>query len=73
MSQHSCFGRLALVHAGKSLPLEVLRSAAGHYIGTRDAGALSRGSRPSIFATRPRPETPSLGAAGGGWTQRLDP
>jgi hypothetical protein len=29
-------GLLALAYVGKSLPLQVLRSAAGHYIGTFD-------------------------------------
>ena len=29
-------GRLALEHCGKRLPLQVLRSAAGFYIGTMD-------------------------------------
>ncbi|CAB5670205.1 Uncharacterised protein [Delftia tsuruhatensis] len=38
-------GQLALKYAGKSLPLEVLPSAAGHYIGTCDAhGPVSRES-----------------------------
>ena len=36
MFQQSSFGHLALIYAGKHLPLEVLHSAAGHYIGTRD-------------------------------------
>ncbi|RMR22715.1 hypothetical protein ALP90_02178 [Pseudomonas amygdali pv. ulmi] len=46
MSQQATFGQLALIHCGKLLPLEVLQSAAGHYIGTRDIeGPVSRESR----------------------------
>src|SRR3546814_13004524 len=45
MSQQASFGHLALTYAGSFLPLEVLHSAAGHYIGTRDAqGPVSRES-----------------------------
>ncbi|SDC40453.1 hypothetical protein SAMN05192589_102120 [Paracidovorax valerianellae] len=44
-SQPTRFGCLALAYAGKYLPLQVLHSAAGHYIGTRDAeGPVSRES-----------------------------
>jgi len=40
------FGQLASTYCGKFLPLEVLQSAAGHYIGTRDTeGPVSRESR----------------------------
>ena len=40
------FGQLASAYCGKFLPLEVLQSAAGHYIGTRDTkGPVSRESR----------------------------
>src|SRR3546814_20265824 len=46
MSQQASFGQLALTYCGKFLPLEVLQSAAGHYIGTRDTeGPVSRESR----------------------------
>jgi len=46
MSQQASFGQLALIQHGKFLPLEVLHSAAGHYIGTRDSeGYVSRESR----------------------------
>ena len=49
MSQQASFGQsghLALIHCGKFLPLEVLHSAAGHYIGTRDTeGPVSLESR----------------------------
>ncbi len=38
-------GYLSLVHTGKRLPLDVLHSAAGHYIGTADRkGPVSRES-----------------------------
>lgn len=45
MSHKAYFGQLALTYCGKFLPLEVLQSAAGHYIGTRDTeGPVSRES-----------------------------
>ena len=61
MFRQSSFGHLALIYAGKHLPLEVLHSAAGHYIGTRDIeGPVSRES-----AEYPEPaeliEKPPLG------------
>lgn len=40
-----CIGYLAQVYTGKRLPLNVLHSAAGHYIGTADEdGPVSRES-----------------------------
>lgn len=67
MSRQCPFGHIALVYAGTFLPLEVLRSAAGHYIGTRDAeGPVSRESTEyfrSVEAARRALET-------GSWTQR---
>ncbi|MAY27023.1 MAG: hypothetical protein CMK02_12100 [Polycyclovorans sp.] len=63
-------GLLALAYVGKSLPLQVLRSAAGHYIGTfDDDGPVSRESVeyfPSHEAARHALET-------GAWTQRQYP
>ena len=63
-------GLLALAYVGKSLPLQVLRSAAGHYIGTfDDDGPVSRESVkyfPSNEAARHALET-------GAWTQRQYP
>ncbi len=45
MSHRSPVGHLAQTYTGKRLPLEVLLSAAGHYIGTRDeVGPVSRES-----------------------------
>ena len=70
MFQQSPFGHLALIYAGKHLPLEVLHSAAGHYIGTRDIeGPVSRESaeyfRSSAAAQRALDR--------GGWTQLPTP
>ena len=70
MFQQASFGQLALIYAGKRLPLEVLHSAAGHYIGTRDAeGPVSRESaeyfRSSAAAQRALDR--------GGWTQLPTP
>ncbi|HBM66447.1 hypothetical protein LZ639_06255 [Pseudomonas stutzeri] len=63
-------GLLALAYVGKSLPLQVLRSAAGHYIGTfDDDGPVSRESVeyfPSHEAARHALETSV-------WTQRQYP
>ena len=63
-------GALALTWTGKRLPLQVLRSAAGHYIGTQDdEGPVSRESVeyfPSHEAARHALET-------GAWTQRQYP
>jgi len=60
---------LALAYVGKRLPLQVLRSAAGHYIGTFDDGPASRESIeyfPSHEAARHALETSA-------WTQRPCP
>jgi len=70
MFQQSSFGHLALIYAGKHLPLEVLHCAAGHYIGTRDIeGPVSRESaeyfRSSAAAQRALDR--------GGWTQLPTP
>ncbi|MGE0371788.1 MAG: hypothetical protein AB7Q01_07860 [Gammaproteobacteria bacterium] len=59
-------GLLALTYVGKRLPLQVLRSAAGHYIGTFDDGPVTRESVeyfPTVEAARHALET-------GAWTQR---
>jgi hypothetical protein len=59
-------GLLALTYVGKRLPLQVLRSAAGHYIGTFDGGPVTRESIeyfPTDEAARHALET-------GAWTQR---
>jgi len=64
------FGELALFCTGKQLPLEVLNSAAGHYIGTRDTeGPVSRESREYFrsFAAAER------ALARGGWSQLAIP
>ena len=62
-------GFLALAYVGKRLPLQVLRSAAGHYIGTFDDGPATRESVeyfPSHEAARHALETCA-------WTQRPCP
>jgi hypothetical protein len=70
MSSQTSFGHLALIYTGKRLPLEVLHSAAGHYIGTHDAdGPVSREScqyfRSEALARRALVQ--------GGWTQLPQP
>lgn len=70
MSQQATFGHLALIYAGKFLPLEVLQSAAGHYIGTRDAeGPVSRESSEYFRSSA----TAQRALERGGWTQLPNP
>lgn len=61
-------GILTLAYTGKSLPLKVLQSAAGHFIGTWGDGP----ARESVeyFST---PEAASEALKSGEWTQRVDP
>ena len=67
---HPHFGALAWRHTGKRLPLHVLRSVAGYYIGTADdEGPISRESV-EYFPTRDLAERALVA---GGWTQRLLP
>jgi hypothetical protein len=62
-------GSLALISIGKCLPLQVLRSAAGHYIGTFDDGPVSRESV-EYFPTY---EAACHALNTGAWTQRQQP
>jgi len=63
-------GALALAYTGKRLPLQVLRSAAGHYIGTHDdKGPVSRESVEYF----PSPEAAQRALATDAWTQRSHP
>ena len=70
MSHKASFGQLALTYCGKFLPLEVLQSAAGHYIGTQDdEGPVSRESVeyfPNHLAAQRALDTHA-------WTQRAHP
>jgi len=70
MSLNVSFGYLAQQYTGKRLPLEVLHSAAGHYIGTRDSdGPVSRESC-QYFRSE---ATAQRALARGGWTQLTNP
>lgn len=63
-------GYLALTYVGKRLPLQVCRSAAGHYIGTVDAdGPVSRESD-EYFHSR---QAADYALATGQWHQRVEP
>jgi hypothetical protein len=63
-------GALTLAYTGKCLPLQVLRSAAGHYIGTQDdEGPVSRESVEYF----PSHETAHRALATHAWTQRSHP
>jgi len=63
-------GLLAHAAGGHNLPLQVLQSAAGYYIGTfNDDGPVSRESV-EYFPTR---EAASYALETGAWTQRRNP
>lgn len=63
------FGQLAYEYCGIKLPLTVLRSAAGYYIGTYDDGPCSRESN-EYFRTK---EIARAALASGKWTQKMCP
>lgn len=64
------YGQLALEYCGKHLPLQILRSAAGFYIGTADdSGPVSRESA-EYYVTR---DCAERALALGAWTQRPYP
>lgn len=63
-------GALALAYTGKRLPLQVLRSAAGHYIGTHDDGGPVSRESVEYF---PSPEAAQRALATDAWTQRSHP
>ena len=70
MSQQASFGQLALTYCGKFLPLEVLQSAAGPYIGTRDTdGPVSR----AALAAFRRYAAAQRDLERGGWSQLAVP
>ena len=70
MTHRASFGHLALVYVGKFLPLEVMQSAAGHYIGTRDSeGPVSRESIEYFRSAA----TAQRALERGGWTQLPNP
>ena len=65
-------GKLAQEFAGLRLPLTVMRSAAGYYLGTGDEeGPVSRESL-EYWGTEAEAET-ALASNGEGWTQRDTP
>ncbi|MBK7656701.1 MAG: hypothetical protein IPJ18_18365 [Betaproteobacteria bacterium] len=63
------FGMLALDYCNKKLPLQVLQSAAGFYIGTQDpeSGPCSRESN-EYFRTREKAQT---AFENNQWTERV--
>lgn len=65
-TQPETFGKLALAYAGQKLPLRVLHSGAGYYIGTLDEeGPVSRESL-EYFGTR---NAAQAALESGLWTQ----
>jgi hypothetical protein len=69
ISSHGA-GALALRYCNKTLPLQVLRSAAGFYIGTADDEGPC--SRESVQYWRQEADARSA-LTNGHWTQRLEP
>ncbi|QTL41748.1 hypothetical protein HGO23_14635 [Xenorhabdus budapestensis] len=63
----SLIGVLALQYCHKQLPLTVLRSRAGFYIGTMEAGVPCSRESTEYFASREQAE---LALQQGRWTQR---
>lgn len=65
-------GHLAMTYCGKSLPLQILHSRAGHYIGTFDDEACAPCSRESLeyFPTK---EKAQQALETGSWTQKVTP
>lgn len=66
----SCTGKLALEHCNMDLPVVVLHSAAGYYLGTWDEeGPVSRES----VEYWPTEKEAQAALASGKWTQRQAP
>lgn len=69
-AKSASIGYLSLTYAGKRLPLAVLHSAAGHYIGTADLdGPVSRESTQYFRSYQAADRALSTGH----WQQRLHP
>lgn len=69
--QEEQFGRLALEYCGLKLPLQVLKSQAGFYLGTRDEEGPC--SRESAEYWRTKREADEALTGRRKWTQRLHP
>ena len=57
--------------AGKCFPVEVCKSAAGYYIGTRDEEGLPYSRESAEYWKKPEQAATALST--GRWTQRLQP
>jgi hypothetical protein len=66
-------GALALIHTGKRLPLQVLRSAAGYYLGTFDNGTEDGPVSRESVEYFPTHEAARHALHTGAWTQRPQP
>ncbi|AOZ11119.1 hypothetical protein [Cupriavidus malaysiensis] len=69
-AKHGRFGRLAKLHCGVLLELEVCQSAAGFYIGTSDEEGPCSRELVEYFPTR---EFAENAMRAGDWTQRTGP
>lgn len=70
MSQSSSVGQLAQTHLGEHLPLQVLHSPAGYYIGTADSDGPASRESVEYFPTQ---AAASQALQTGAWTQRTTP
>jgi len=66
-------GALALNYTGKRLPLQVLHSAAGYYLGTFDNGTEGGPVSRESVEYFPSHEAASHALQTGAWTQRPQP
>jgi hypothetical protein len=67
MQETPPFGLLAKIHADRELPLEVLQSAAGYYLGTWDEEVPFTRESEEFFASEPAARNALSCSA---WTQR---
>jgi hypothetical protein len=67
VKQH--YGRLAAEFGKRVLPLQVCRSAAGFYVGTREGGAPFSRESEEYWRSRTEAERALMS---GDWTQRLE-
>lgn len=70
MQTHRPYGQLAKEYCDARLPLQVLQSAAGFYIGTADEGGPVSRESAEYFGSR---QKASLALEKGTWTQRDEP
>ncbi|RQR79194.1 hypothetical protein DIE11_17530 [Burkholderia sp. Bp9012] len=68
--KHPSIGKLAWLYLGRELPLEILRSANGYYLGTSENHQPVSRESIEYFRSRSAAET---ALHNGTWTQRITP